>query len=106
MACEDPSHESHDSASDTPTRRYGAVEIAFVGAVLLAGLFAALLLFGALRGNRGRTFVAMLGFVALMAFVAIRAAGFHHMDALIKAEVGPMRMNWILELGPPIGVFR
>ena len=75
------------------------VQIAFVGAVLLAGLFASLLLFGAPRGNRGRTFVAMLGFVALMAFVAIRAAGFHHMDALIKAEVGALRMNWILELG-------
>lgn len=45
-----------------------------------------------------RTGLALAGFALLLCFVAIRAVGFHHMDALINSSAGPMRLNWLFEL--------
>jgi hypothetical protein len=35
----------------------------------------------------------------VLGFVIIRAASFHHVDALLAARLGGMKWNWILELG-------
>ena len=43
--------------------------------------------------------LALVGFVAILAFVVIRAASFHHVDQLINFRLGGVRMNWLLELG-------
>lgn len=42
---------------------------------------------------------ATLGIVALSAFVVIRAASFHNMDAWISAKWLGAHMNWMMELG-------
>jgi hypothetical protein len=42
---------------------------------------------------------AALGIVTLFAFVIIRAASFHNMDAWIHARWLGAQMNWIMELG-------
>ena len=34
-----------------------------------------------------------------MGFVVIRAASFHHVDALLASRLGGLKWNWILELG-------
>ncbi len=34
----------------------------------------------------------------ILGFVVIRAASFHHVDALLAARLGGVRWNWIFEL--------
>jgi hypothetical protein len=43
--------------------------------------------------------LALVGFVALLVFVIVRAASFHHVDQLINFHFAGVRMNWVLELG-------
>jgi hypothetical protein len=43
--------------------------------------------------------LALIGFVSLLAFIAVRAAGFHHFDQFIGFDISGVRMNGILELG-------
>lgn len=35
----------------------------------------------------------------MLAFVAVRAMSFHHVDVLIGTRVPNVRVNWILEIG-------
>ena len=42
--------------------------------------------------------VAAGGLVMLLAFIVLRAASFHHMDAWVTADVAGMRSGWWLEL--------
>ncbi|UAB91755.1 isopropylmalate isomerase (plasmid) [Ruegeria sp. SCSIO 43209] len=74
------------------------VQLAFIGAVgiccLIIGWAAALLLGRSLR----RTWLALLGLCVVLAFILIRAAGFHHVDTLIGMEIYSIRANWVLEL--------
>lgn len=39
------------------------------------------------------------GLAFLLTFIVVRAISFHHVDAILKHEIGGMKMNWILELG-------
>lgn len=79
------------------TRR--PVQLAFIGAVALAGLatFRAVLLLaaGELRSLRA----VLAGVVFIIVFVTIRAASFHHIDRLLGTDVGGFRLNWIVEVG-------
>jgi hypothetical protein len=74
------------------------VQLAFIGAFALSAvLFVAVLawlLRPIVRSNR----IAFLGLCLTLAFVLVRAVGFHHMDALIGVRLLGLRMNWILEL--------
>ena len=70
--------------------------IAGVGIVALGGL--AFLL----RGILSRIWPALLGLMFVCLFVVVRAASFHHMDALLGTWVMGIKMNWILELPGPI----
>jgi hypothetical protein len=75
------------------------VQLAFIGCVLIVGiwLFAAVLALA--RGDLRRAWPMVAGTVFLICFVAIRAASFHHIDRFIGIRLAGMRMNWILELG-------
>lgn len=76
-----------------------SVQITFIIAVALVCLVVALGLAWALRRDLGHIWLALLGVALLLAFVAIRAAGFHHFDRFIGYEFANIRMNWVMELG-------
>ena len=42
--------------------------------------------------------LAFIGLFFLLTFVVIRAASFHHFDAMLGYEILGARMNWVLEL--------
>jgi hypothetical protein len=75
------------------------VQIDFIIAVVLVGIwliFSVLLLAGR---NLPRLGLALVGIVFLCCFVAIRASSFHHVDRLLGADLGGLKINWIMELG-------
>jgi len=76
-----------------------SVQIAFILFVAIAALVLGLTLAWTMRRQLPQIWLALLGLCLLLGFVAIRAAGFHHMDRLIAFEVGGIRVNWLLELG-------
>jgi hypothetical protein len=69
-----------------------------IGVVLVGGwvLCSVLLLAGR---NLPRLGLALAGVVFLCCFVAIRASSFHHVDRLLGADLGGLKINWIMELG-------
>ncbi|HSY41392.1 MAG TPA: hypothetical protein VLA79_17760 [Polyangia bacterium] len=75
------------------------VQIDFIIAVVLVGVWligSVLLLAGR---NLPRLGLALVGIVFLCCFVAIRASSFHHVDRLLGADLGGLKINWIMELG-------
>jgi heme/copper-type cytochrome/quinol oxidase subunit 4 len=75
------------------------VQAEFIGLVALLGLAAIVLLVWMTRRMPKATRLAVVGGVALVGFVAIRAASFHHFDRLIGRDFLGLRANWILEIG-------
>lgn len=71
----------------------------FIGALVLAGASALVWLFWIFRDQGHAARVSALGLVLLSAFVVLRAASFHHVDLLLRADLLGLRGNWILELG-------
>ena len=78
------------------------VQAAFILGLAVAGLVALLLLTRLLRGTLRHTGLALLGLVFVTMFVVVRAAGFHHMDALINTWIAGVKLNWALELPGPL----
>ena len=75
------------------------IQQVFVGMVAVVAVLAAILVARTLR-NRSRALrIAAVGFAVLAAFISIRAASFHHLDAFFKSTLFGARFNWILELG-------
>jgi hypothetical protein len=75
------------------------VQRLFVVVIGLVGLaLAALFLAYSWKAPRA-TRAAILGAIALVTFVVMRAASFHHFDLLIRAELVGVKMNWLLEMG-------
>jgi hypothetical protein len=75
------------------------VQIDFIIGVVLVGIWligSVLLLAGR---NLPRLGLALVGIVFLCCFVAIRASSFHHVDRLLGADLGGLKINWIMELG-------
>ncbi len=75
-------------------------EAVIIGLILgmgAIGLWCAYVMRGTLRRNA----LAVLGLAVMIGFVAVRAVGFHHVDALLKVNVQNMRMNWLLEFTGP-----
>lgn len=75
-----------------------AVQLAFILGLLASSLTVMLVIFISLRQALGRIGLALLGTGLLVTFIAVRAAGFHHIDRLIGVTVAGARVNWILEL--------
>ncbi|MEL6838763.1 MAG: isopropylmalate isomerase [Pseudomonadota bacterium] len=75
------------------------VQIIFISTIAIIAALTALMLAWTMRRDLPQIWLALLGVVFLLAFVAIRAAGFHHFDWFIGYQIGGIRMNWVLELG-------
>ncbi len=75
-------------------RKYQLIFIATMG--LLSAICTAALAFY-LRRVLGRVKGAVFGLGLIASFVVVRAASFHHVDILLTH--GPVRLNWVLELG-------
>ncbi|WP_424984348.1 hypothetical protein [Microbulbifer sp. S227A] len=76
-----------------------AVQAGFIVILLLYCLGFGLLIVWTMWRHLGQVWLMLLGLIFLLAFIAVRAVGFHHFDALINAQFSNVRMNWILELG-------
>jgi hypothetical protein len=70
--------------------------IAVMGGVFLAAAVAIAL---ALRGHWLAYLRVWGGMALLLFFIVVRAASFHHVDALLMSDIGGMRLNWVFELG-------
>ena len=82
------------------TRR--SVQIGFIAVVLVVALIVLGIMSVVLRGTLRRNGLALVGLIFVLGFVAIRAAGFHHIDQLTNIRFEMIRMNWILEMTGPI----
>ncbi len=75
-----------------------SVQIGFIIVVVFSGFWISLVSLWFLRKHLREVGIALIGFVTLICFVMIRAAGFHNFDAFLGAEIMSIRMNWLLEL--------
>ena len=71
-------------------------------ALLAAMLVSGFVTWRMMRGTLQRNALALIGIVFVLAFVGVRAVGFHHVDALINTHVLKMRINGLLELTGPV----
>jgi len=74
------------------------VQIVFVVAVAFAGLLLAGLFCWLSRKALRHHFLALAGALVVTSFVVIRAASFHHVDAMLGWRVADVKMNCLLEL--------
>lgn len=74
------------------------VQLAFLLGLLATSLAIMLLAVLSLRHILGRIGPALLGAGLVLAFVAIRAAEFQHIDRLVGTPMAGARLSWILEL--------
>lgn len=68
-----------------------------VGTLVVAALFVSFVLW-LMRKRLTRNGVAIAGLAVVMAFVAVRAVGFHHFDAFIGSRAFDIRFNVLFEL--------
>lgn len=77
------------------------VQLGFIVILVSVMLLMTLMFWSMLQGTLSRTWLGLLGLMIVLTFVAVRAVGFHHMDALINMEISDLRVNWLLEvIGP------
>lgn len=79
--------------------RRETVQFYFIIVVAIVCLAVAAALFVLVRRAPAPAWLAMLGTVFVLTFVAIRAASFHHVDRFLGSTVLELRWNWILEMG-------
>jgi hypothetical protein len=75
------------------------VQVAFIYALIAAGLIILSTLAYWLRHAVTRLWLVLLGTIFLVTFVLVRAVGFHSVDVLIGTQLAGWRLNWIFELG-------
>lgn len=75
------------------------VQLYFIEGVAAVCLLATATLVVLIRNAPTAAWLAVLGTGVVLAFVAIRAASFHHVDRFIGTTVLGLRWNWILEIG-------
>ena len=80
------------------------LQAGFIGFVALVCVIAMACFLWAARRNLARRGPAIAGMMFILGFVVIRAASFHHVDALLASRLGGAKWNWIFELGGIIGV--
>ena len=74
------------------------LQVGFILAVALVCAGSLALFLWAARRNLARRWPAIVGMLFILGFVVIRAASFHHVDALLAARLGGVKWNWIFEL--------
>jgi hypothetical protein len=75
------------------------VQIWFIGGVAVVCLLLAIGLLILARDTSFAAWIALTGTVAVLAFVLIRAASFHHIDRFIGERILGLKWNWVLEMG-------
>lgn len=75
------------------------VQMAFIAGIALMGMTLMALTLNLTWGAPAATLWALLGTTWLIVFVVVRAASFHHIDALLGHSAGGLRINWLLEMG-------
>ncbi|WP_041527493.1 hypothetical protein [Paracoccus aminophilus] len=73
------------------------IQMLFIGGlfVIISAIFA--LALANMRGKLRANLLAFLGLFVLLTFVMVRAVGFHHMDALISAQIASVSLNFVFE---------
>ena len=74
-------------------------QLAFIAAMPVAMLTAFSALALMIWRTPAPTLLACAGAAGLVAFIAIRAASFHHVDEILNSQLGVLRLNWLLEIG-------
>ncbi|MFP4436020.1 MAG: NUDIX domain-containing protein [Chloroflexaceae bacterium] len=74
-------------------------QIWFVAGVAGVGFVALIGLTWVLRQVLRLYWLTLLGFVALLTFILIRAASFHYVDKALALDLAGFKANWALELG-------
>lgn len=75
------------------------VQMLFILGLTAASVLAVALCFWRMRRHLPSIWVALVGLFGLLCFVAIRAAGFHHVDQAIGIAINNVAVNMALELG-------
>jgi hypothetical protein len=75
------------------------VQVWFIVGVAITCITTAIILLIWARKSPAPTWLALLGTAAVLAFVLIRAASFHHIDSLIGQRILGLTWNWVLEMG-------
>lgn len=75
------------------------IQADFVGLVVLIGSVSMLFMVWITRFMPSATRTAVAGGAALVTFVVVRAASFHHVDRFIGRRVLGVKFNWALEIG-------
>src|SRR5882672_2703243 len=75
------------------------VQVWFIVGVAITCITTAIILLIWARKSPAPTWLALLGTAAVLAFVLIRAASFHHIDRLIGQRILGLTWNWVLEMG-------
>ncbi|MCQ0090467.1 isopropylmalate isomerase [Roseovarius sp. M141] len=78
-----------------------AVQIGFIIWIVVVMVIFFSVIWILLHKTLRRNGLALVGLIFVLGFVAIRAAGFHHMDRLIDMRISSVRLNWIFEMTGP-----
>lgn len=70
----------------------------FIKAIIASTITILLFLLWYLKETLRENGLAVFGLCLLAAFIAIRAASFHHVDIFINSTILNVRVNWIMEL--------
>jgi hypothetical protein len=76
-----------------------AIQVGFIGVVLVACVLMGLMLAALIRGAHPATWLALFGAILVVGFVAVRALSLHEIDQFIDSRFLMLRWNWILEIG-------
>jgi hypothetical protein len=77
----------------------GYVQTGFIVGMVAGGVIGVAGLFRFARHHAICVRTALAGVSLLLAFIAVRAASFHHVDRLIGTTILGFRFNWLFELG-------
>ncbi len=75
------------------------VQEAFIAGTGILGLTLLAAFISLAWGAPGATLSALAGGFALLVFVMVRAASFHHIDRLLSLDLAGLKYNWIIEMG-------
>lgn len=74
-------------------------QVLFIGCVAAACAVLVPVSLWLIRDNLRARWPTVLGLIFLLGFIVIRAASFHHIDALLAARLGGVTWNGVFELG-------
>ncbi len=74
-------------------------QMAFISVIGMLGILLMLIVGLLAIGAPKATWIALVGGAFLVVFVLIRAASFHHVDAVIGQTFIGLRLNWLFEMG-------